>query len=273
MDRPDLIRDVHRAYLEAGADCVSSASYQATVEGFMKRGLTDKDAVALLERSVTLAREARDDFWAQPINRVGRLEPLVAASIGPYGAYLADGSEFRGDYGLSADDLKSFHRRRWQILTSSGADLMACETIPSHLEGLALRNLLEQTPDMTAWFSFSCSSPDRINDGTPVEEVVGELESCRQIVALGVNCTSPRYIQDLIRAFGRATDKPVVVYPNSGEGWDAEARCWVPADDKGVTMAGSGALWLQSGARLLGGCCRTGPRQIGELRREVLGLG
>ena len=204
---------------------------------------------------------------------MGRLKPLVAASVGPYGAYLADGSEFRGDYGLNIDDLQRFHRRRWQVLTSCGADLVACETLPSRLESVALRLLLEETPEVTAWFSFSCSSPDRISDGSLVEEVVVELEDCPQILAVGVNCTSPRYIQSLIEAFGRASDKPIVVYPNSGEGWDATARCWIPAGEDSVTMAGAARLWQQSGARILGGCCRTGPQQISELRRELLGQG
>ena len=249
MNRPDLIRDVHLEYLQAGADCISSASYQATIEAFVNRGLTDDEAVALIERSVTLARQARDEFWAQPNNRIGRFEPLVAASIGPYGAFLADGSEFRGDYGLSADELESFHRRRWQILTSCGADLAACETLPSLPEAVALRRLLEQTPGLTAWFSFSCSNDDRINDGSLIADVVRELEDCPQIVALGVNCTPPRFIEGLIQAFKEASDKPVVVYPNSGEGWDAAAKSWVPAGETSVTLASAGGLWLRSGAR------------------------
>lgn len=271
MNQPKLIRDVHLEYLHAGADCIASASYQATIEGFVNRGLTDAESVALIERSVSLATDARDEFWAEPSNRAGRLQPLVAASIGPYGAYLADGSEFRGDYGLSVDDLQRFHRRRWCILTSCGADLAACETLPSLPEAVALRRLLEETPGVTAWFSFSCSSTDCINDGTPIEELVAELEDCPQIVALGANCTSPRFIEGLVHAFKQASEKPVVVYPNSGEGWDAVAKCWVPAGPTSVTLSSAGDLWMQAGARLIGGCCRTGPQQIRSLRRQLLG--
>jgi homocysteine S-methyltransferase len=271
MENPSLITEVHRDYLLAGADCIASASYQATIEGFVSRGMTDRQAQALLVRSVALARQARDEFWAQPGNRRRRLRPLVAASIGPYGAFLADGSEFRGDYDLSTADLEGFHRRRWHILASCGADLLACETLPSRREALALRTLLEQTPETVAWFSFSCRNGECISDGTAVEVVTEELQDCPQIVGLGVNCTSPRFILDLIRAFRRATDKPIVVYPNSGEGWDADARSWIGAGRDALSLDGAGQLWFQTGARLLGGCCRTGPGQISALRRRLLG--
>jgi homocysteine S-methyltransferase len=271
MEDPGQIREVHRDYLLAGADCIASASYQATIEGFVSRGMTERQAEALLVRSVTLARQARDDFWAQPGNRGRRLRPLVAASIGPYGAFLADGSEFRGDYDLSTAELERFHRRRWNILASCGADLLACETLPSRGEALALRGLLEQTPATVAWFSFSCRDSECISDGTAIEVVAEDLQDCPQIVALGINCTSPRFILDLVRALRRATDRPIVVYPNSGEGWDADARSWIAAGRDALALDGAGQLWFHAGARLLGGCCRTGPAQISALRRRLLG--
>ena len=270
MDEPDLIRKVHLDYLDAGADCIASASYQATIEGFVGRGLTAAGARELIERSVALARDARDEYWSLSANRVRRLEPLVAASVGPYGAYLADGSEFRGNYGLSIEELQSFHRHRWEILASAGADILACETLPSRPEALALRGLLEKTPEASAWFSFSCVSGQHISDGSRIEKVVSELDDCSQIVAIGVNCTSPRLIEDLTRALQRATDKPVVVYPNSGEGWDAIGRCWVRAEEGIATLDSAAELWLEAGARILGGCCRTRPEDIRQLRRRLL---
>ena len=267
MNQPALIRQVHTDYLQAGADCITSASYQATVEGFTRRGLGEEDAVELLVRSVVLAREARDSFWNDVDNRTGRLTPLVAASIGPYGAYLADGSEFTGDYGLSMDDLRAFHQRRWQILTTAGADLLACETLPSRPEALALRGLLEETPGGRAWFSFSCRDGERISDGTPLEVMVGELEDCQQIVAVGVNCTAPTFMEDLIGACRRVTGKPIVVYPNSGEAWDAVNKSWIEAGGGDERLPNWAESWMRAGARLLGGCCRTCPPDIRDLRQ------
>ena len=271
MDQPDLIRDVHLEYLRAGADCVVSASYQATCEGFTKRGLSRSASMGLIERSVDLAKEARDEFWLDPANRRRRLQPLVAASVGPYGAFLADGSEFRGDYGLDEEQLEDFHRSRWELLASSGADLLACETIPSRLEARALRRLLEATPGVQAWFSFSCGDGRCLSDGSPIDEVAAELESCPQVVAVGVNCTAPKYLSSLLERIRLGTSKPAVVYPNSGEIWDANTRSWRLQDASGPALLTCCHDWVRQGARLIGGCCRTRPRDIETLRRSLLG--
>lgn len=271
LEQPEAIRSVHLAYLRAGADCIASASYQATLEGFMGRGL-DKDAAAeLIQGSVALALEVRDKFWSDPEHRIGRLKPLVAASVGPYGAYLADGSEFRGDYDLDEDALVDFHRERWCLLASSGADLLACETIPSRNEARALRRLLEESPDTQAMFSFSCRDAQRISDGSLLSEVVAELEGCPRILALGVNCTGADYIEGLIRAAARATSKPIVVYPNAGEAWDATTKTWMPAGRAAPSLLTSCRQWVDQGARLIGGCCRTTPADIRQVRQRLLG--
>jgi homocysteine S-methyltransferase len=268
LDAPDAIADVHREYLEAGADCIISASYQATIEGFVARGSTETGAEALLRNAVHLAIEARDHFWADSKNREDRLKPLVAASIGPYGAYLANGAEFTGDYDLDEDGLVDFHRRRWKILCSTDADLLACETIPSANEARALARLLSETPDRQAWFSFSCRDGEHINDGTPIMECVNDLVSNDRVVAVGVNCTAPVHLTSLVEEIRAVTDIPVVVYPNSGEIWDPDRKEWSgPVDPIAFSLASRG--WHGAGARLLGGCCRTRPEDI-RLLREIL---
>jgi homocysteine S-methyltransferase len=255
-EAPDLIRQVHWDYLAAGADCIVSASYQATVEGFTKKGRSAEEAVELLGYSVRLAREARDAFWSAPEHRVGRLRPLVAASIGPYGAARADGSEYTGRYGLDEEGLVAFHRRRFEVLARSGADLLACETIPSRVEARALVRLLREAPEAWSWLSFSC------RDGTHLSEVP-------QLVAVGVNCTPPQFITSLIAQARRSTDKPVLVYPNSGEAYNAESKSWRPAVDS-VDFTESCQSWRELGAALIGGCCRIGPQHIRRIRRRLL---
>lgn len=268
-DDPEAIRQVHLDYLQAGADVIISASYQATVRGFMRRDMSEAEAEGLIRRSVALAREARDAFWEEGARRHGQLRPLVAASVGPYGAYLADGSEYMGDYGLDEEELVAFHRRRWHVLAESAPDLMACETIPSAVEARALSRLLRETPEMPAWFSFSCSDGRHLNDGTLFVDSVRRLDSLEQVVAIGVNCTAPRYIAELAAAARAVTEKPVIVYPNSGERYDAEAKVWrgesVPAD-----FAQQSRSWNLAGAKLIGGCCRTGPQHIEEIRKMVV---
>ena len=222
LEDPDLIRKVHYDYLVAGADVITTASYQATFEGFARRGLDHEQAAELMRLSVRLALEARDAFWAEPANRAGRVRPLVAASVGPYGAYLADGSEYRGDYGLSAAELMDFHRPRMAVLATSGADLLACETLPCQVEGEALVALLAEFPGMPAWLSFSCRSGEEVSDGGPFAACAALANGSDQIVAVGVNCTAPRYVEQGWLAAARvATQKPLPLLPaGAGEAWD-----------------------------------------------------
>ncbi len=271
VDDPATIERLHRDYLEAGADCIVSASYQATLEGFEARGLDAPAAEAALVRSVELALSARESFLDGGAVEA-RARPLVAAGIGPYGAYLADGSEFSGDYGLDENQLHEFHLRRWRLLAGAGADLLACETIPSLAEARALARLVEATPELGAWLSFSCRDGERISDGTEIARVVAELEPVDGILAIGVNCTAPRFISSLLARAGAETDKPLAVYPNSGETWDAAGRRWTGDEDRcDLALAAPG--WIALGARLVGGCCRTTPADIRRLRHHISGTG
>lgn len=270
LDDPDLIRAVHVDYLQAGADCITGASYQATIPGFRRRGLGESAAAGCLRLSVDLARQARDAFWSDEASRRGRRPPLVAASIGPYGAFLADGSEYRGEYGLDVDSLAAFHERRFAILAGSGADLLACESIPSRDEAQALLRLLRATGTMRAWFSFTCRDAAHLSDGTPLAEMAATLDAEELVAAIGVNCTPPRFIPPLLDELRGSTSKPLVVYPNSGESYDAGRRTWSgsrPAIDFAVAALG----WVEAGARLVGGCCRTGPDHIRRMRSALIG--
>ena len=265
LEQPELIRVVHLDYFNAGADIAITASYQATVEGFAKRGLSREQAANLIKKSVQLAQEARDEFWAKEENQIGREYPLVAGSVGPYGAYLADGSEYRGDYKLSEDELIAFHRPRVEALIASGADLLACETIPCGVEARALIRLLAEFPGMTAWFTFTAKDGGHISNGESISDIAAFLDKQPQAAAIGINCTSPLYIPSLIREIKKSTDKPVIVYPNSGEVYDASTNTW-----HGETSCDSFGLqskdWYEAGASLIGGCCRTTPGHIREIK-------
>ncbi len=264
MEAPHLIRDVHADYYAAGADCATTASYQATFEGFARRGLSHEAAADLMRLSVTLAVEARDAFWVEPTNRVGRVKPFVAASVGPYGAFLADGSEYRGDYGLTVEQLMCFHRPRMAVLASSGADMLACETIPCLIEAQAIAQLLPEFPTISAWISFSARDGKHTNNGERLADCAALLGTHAQVAAIGVNCTAPRYIADLIRAARGATDKPILAYPNSGESYDPTTKTW-SGEDTCSAFAHEARTWYEAGARVIGGCCRTTPEHIREL--------
>jgi homocysteine S-methyltransferase len=264
LEQPEAIRQLHYDYFESGADCAITASYQATIEGFTKRGLDEQEAVALLQKSVRLAIEARDEFWAAETNRKGRSKPFVAASVGPYGAFLADGSEYRGNYGLSEQELMDFHRPRMKALIEAGADMLACETIPCLSEAQALVRLLDEFLSIPAWISFSCRDDVHVNEGQRLEECVRLVQGNPFVAAVGVNCTSPKYIPSLIGEARKATNKPVLVYPNSGETYDAHRNGW---DGNPVyeSFGEEAKEWYKTGARLIGGCCRTTPQDIQEI--------
>jgi S-methylmethionine-dependent homocysteine/selenocysteine methylase len=267
-DEPEAIIAAHLAFFRAGARIAITASYQATFEGFAARGIDHEAAAALLRRSVTLAGEARDLYRAQQAPAdAGPL--LVAASVGPYGAWLADGAEYRGRYGLGLRALRDFHRERLEVLWSAGPDLLACETIPDIVEVRALADLVDAT-GAPAWLALSCADGGHLRDGTPVEDAAATADATRGFVAVGVNCTAPEHVEELVARIAGVTAKPIVVYPNSGEGWDAGAGCWLPATGPDADVA-TARRWVAAGARLVGGCCRVGPGQIGELAAAIGG--
>lgn len=268
LEAPELIRQLHLDYLLAGADGVITASYQASVEGFTRRGLAPSEALALIQRSVYLAREARDAFWADPAHRVSRPRPFVAASVGPYGAVLADGSEYRGDYGLDEAALIEFHRPRLAALLAAEPDILACETLPCLLEAQALVRLLAEFSEASAWISFSARDGAHTCHGERLTDCAAALDACPQVVAIGVNCTAPQYIPALIDAIRAATDKPIVVYPNSGEVYDTTHHCWQGIGTV-AAFAEQAREWAAHGARIIGGCCRTGPEHIRALATWV----
>ncbi|MBX0329163.1 homocysteine S-methyltransferase, partial [Oscillochloris sp. ZM17-4] len=248
LESPSLIRQVHADYFAAGADCAITASYQATFPGFARRGLGAQAAADLMRRSVRIAAEARDAFWADEANRAGRPRPIVAASVGPYGAFLHDGSEYRGDYGLSEEELIAFHRPRMAVLAGAGADILAVETIPCLSEAVAITRLLEEFPDTMAWVSFSAKDAAHICHGEPFAECAALIGAHPQVAAVGVNCTPPQFVAELIAAARAVTDTPLLAYPNSGEVYSAENNSWSGVSE----CAAYGALareWYEAGAR------------------------
>lgn len=258
IENPELIYQVHYDYFAAGAQVAITASYQATPQGFAKRGLNEADSLALIARSVELAIKARADYLAaakQPTPL------LVAGSVGPYGAYLADGSEYRGDYSLPQAEMMDFHRPRVRALVEAGADLLACETLPSFAEIEALVALLAEFPATPAWFSFTLRDSDHLSDGTPLADVLAFLDNVPQVVALGINCIALDKVTAALKVFSALSAKPLVVYPNSGEQYDAASKSW-HSDASTCTLVDNLAEWQAAGAKLIGGCCRTTPADI-----------
>lgn len=270
MQNPEAIGEVHKDYFEAGSDCVTTASYQASFEGFMKRGMSEQEAKALIQSSVKIAQKVRDDFWADENNHAKRQKPLVAASVGPYGAYLADGSEFQGNYGMSIEELMAFHHKRLETLIEAKPDVLACETIPCLIEAKALCKLLESFPTTYAWVSFSARDGKHINSGESVAECAQFLETQKQIIAIGINCTAPQYIESLIGEIKAVSNKPIIVYPNGGSTYNALTKTW-DGLSKSSSYGKMAYSWYEKGVHIIGGCCQTTPEDIAEISKWVRG--
>lgn len=262
LEAPDAIAQLHRDYLQAGADVIITASYQLTFQGMAKAGYTCAQTEQALQRSTQLAINARSKHRTPNAEH----RTLIAASIGPYGAFTADRAEYHGNYAIGFDELLAFHRRRFEVLADSDADLMVFETTPSLEEARVYATLLQSRPEVPAWISFSCRDEQHVSHGEPVADCARELDALPNLVAIGVNCTPPRFITSLIRELRSATAKPIVVYPNGGR--PEEYRCPTgPSQADEIAMRAR--EWIAEGANLIGGCCHTGPEHIAALRRRT----
>jgi homocysteine S-methyltransferase len=253
-DDPDGIIQAHLAFFAAGAQVATTASYQASLDGFVRAGMDKSAAEQMIKRSVRLAQQARascqddQDHW-------------IAGSVGPYGAALADGSEYRGHYDISIDELRQWHRPRIELLVEAGVDVLALETIPCLAEVEALLAEIAGS-GQPCWLSITCSG-DRTRAGEPAAEAFSLAREIEEIIAVGINCIDPDDAYALICMAAQAAGKPVVVYPNSGERWDSVARAWNGA---AAFHPEDVREWISCDARLVGGCCRVGPAEIEAIR-------
>ena len=255
---PQVIAAVHRDYLRAGAHCLSTASYQISAQGYRELGRPVRDAARALRQSVEIAADSRAAFVRDNPSRI-----WIAASLGPYGAVLHNGAEYHGRYRIGFEDLIDFHAERIAVLAETQADFLAIETIPSLEEARAILAALHLHPELSAWISFTCPDGRHVAHGEPLRECAAAVAASPQVLAIGINCTAPQHIAALIAEaqLGARQMKPVIVYPNSGETWDASTRTWRGAADP----SGFGSLaraWFAAGAQAVGGCCRTGPAHI-----------
>jgi len=270
---PAKVKAVHTQYFEAGADFSTCGSYQASVPGFMKKGFTEERSRELIRESMRLLKKAEEEYLAEHPARAAEL--FVGGSCGPYGAYLANGAEYTGDYGHSKEDRESirhFHKERMELLKEGGAEFFGAETIPCLWEAEMLADLAEEL-GLPVWNSFSCRDGKHISDGTPIADCARALQGRDHIIAIGINCTHPRYISSLIREIRDAIggEKRIIVYPNGGEDYDPVTKMWSGRYAAG-NFKGLARGWIADGADILGGCCRTTPddiRALSELRTEM----
>lgn len=272
VHQPELVKQVHINYFRAGADCGITCSYQATIPGLMKHGYTEKESEAIILRSVEIFLEARSEWWEAEGKNLGRSYPLCLGSVGPYGAYLADGSEYTGNYNIDSNGLYNFHRRRIELLHEAGADILLFETQPSIREVMIEADIAEEL-ETDYWVSFSCRDGQHINEGDNISDCAKKLSDGRKYLCMiGVNCTKPEYIVSLIHELKKVSDLPIGVYPNSGEIYDPASKTWTHSNNS--ADFGSYALsYMQAGASAVGGCCTTTEKhisQVAEARQKFL---
>lgn len=263
-ENPQAIIDAHKLYINAGAEIIATASYQASIIGLIENGYSKLEAISAMLKTVELAKRAIEECKN---NNPDLKPPLIGASIGPYGAYLADGSEYRGNYGVSKGRLADFHKERLEVFQDTDVDLLLLETFPDKTEVEVVADLLVDS-SKPAWVSFACKDEAHLNDGTSVEEAAEMFNDHPAVFALGINCTKPVYISKLLQRLKAVTDKKIVVYPNSNEVYDANSKTWSGSNqsDLYTEMVSN---WIQEGADLVGGCCRIGPMHISSIVKQL----
>ncbi|MDO4903069.1 MAG: homocysteine S-methyltransferase [Limosilactobacillus sp.] len=264
IDSPQLVYQVHMDYFKSGADLSITDTYQTNVPAFVRHGLSENDAKELIKKAVRLATQARDDY-----EKESGKHNFVAGGIGPYGAYLADGSEYRGDYDLSDEELKAFHRPRLEAIVEEGVDCLAVETQPQLKEVLAFLDLLKEVaPEVPAFISFSLKDKDHISDGTPLKDAVATVKDNPQVFSVGVNCMQPELTVPAVEAIKDVTDKAIIVYPNSGATYDPSIKQWTFKEGQ-PHIEDRVQSWIDAGATIVGGCCTIVPSDIKKMA-EVL---
>lgn len=257
IDNEELVYEVHKMYFEAGADLIITDTYQANVQAFEKVGYSEKEARNLIKKAVKIAQKARDDYE----NRTGK-HNYIAGTIGPYGAYLANGSEYRGDYELSVEEYQQFHLPRIEELVNAEVDILAIETQPKLDEVLVILELLkEKYPQQKVYVSYTLSDDDTISDGTPLPRAIHALEDYSQVIAVGINCVKLELVEPALKNMKEITDKHLIVYPNSSAVYNPKSKTWSQTKTS-ATFEELIPNWYEAGARIIGGCCTTGPKEI-----------
>lgn len=266
IERPDLVREVHRQYFEAGANAAITDSYQASEAGFAAKGFPPEQTREYVRKSAELAREAKNDYLLEhPDVEPGDL--IIAGAIGPYGAYLADGSEYTGNYSLTREEYVKFHELRLNALIDGGSDIIAIETQPRLDEIEALLGMIENR-DITCWVTVTLKD-GKMPDGTDLETLAKVLDANPQVEAFGLNCVKREWVEEALLKMRAHTKKPLVVYPNSGETYDPVTKTWHAAGPHAKGWSHFVPLWEKTGAVCIGGCCRTLPHDIEEISRLV----
>ena len=291
MEQPDVIKKIHIAYLAVGADIIQSSGYQATVAGFKGLGYGTEEAIELVKLSVRLAVQARNEFLEAKASGALTLrgitlgeetpdgvkyfsegalpKPLVAASVGPYGAFLADGSEYRGYPDVQTEYLEVFHIPRLALFAEENPDILSFETIPSYDEAIAIARAMSDpytSRGIPGWIAFSCKDEHYVSSGETIIKCAEMIDKVRPITGLGINCTKPEYVESLVKDIRTVTDKPIAVYPNLGESYDSETKTWYGDPGSFVDYVDA---WRAAGANIIGGCCRTTPEIIGDIAKKI----
>lgn len=273
LEKPEVIQELHEIYLNNGSNILTTSTYQATIPGLEAVGLNPEQAADIIRLTVQLAHQARDNYWQNLSDeqKTQTIYPLISGDVGPYAAYLADGSEYNGQYGkVSLQELKDFHRPRIQLFLEQEVDMLALETIPNRLEVQALTELLsEEFPQVEAYMSFTAQEVGKISDGTALKDVIDLVEACPQILAVGFNCTQPQLYDALLKETRTLTTKPLVTYPNSGETYDGTTQTWHHSHEGEGSLVEQSLNWIHLGAQIVGGCCRTRPAEIAALAQAV----
>lgn len=287
MTQPKLIERIHYQYLQSGSDIIMTSTYQASCAGLIKYANSYTDEVAhVWERSVDMANNAiRRHKLENNTKPIRNRDPIICGSVGPYGAFLANGAEYTGEYGMiSNEELEKHHFKLLQFLIlHPDVKLIAIETIPNFREFKVLVNLLTKLlslhgPNQKFYLSINVRNESEMCDGTPVEKVMNYLNFKmktmgilqRNIFAIGYNCVDYHLVTSLIDNLTMFNEFhiPMIVYPNLGYVYSTKHEEYIAYQDTNELELMI-LDWLKRGVKIIGGCCGSGPQEIEKISEVV----
>lgn len=259
IDRPDLIYKVHFNYLKAGADLIMTDTYQANIDAFKKLGYSEPESKGFISHAVKIAQQARDDYEKE----TGK-HAYIIGTVGPYGAYLADGNEYRGDYNLSFDEYKSFYYEKIKLIINAGADVIGIETQPKLSETKAILSIIHTLSPIPVYVSFTLKDATHISEGIKLSRAVANVAIDPYVSAIGVNCTKLEIVESALHIMKKVTKKPLIIYPNTSAKYNIKTKKWTKSSNS-KDFKDYIIKWYNAGAQLIGGCCTTLPKEINEI--------
>ena len=258
INNPDLIKDIHKGYIDAGADFISTSTYQISFDRLKNMGYQSEEIKKIFQKSVDIVKDAIEESKLKK-------EIKIVGSFGPYASYDPEASEYIGEYDSTDIEIKKFHLNNIRIIEETDLDIILYETIPCLREIKILSEALSHSTK-EIWISITCNEEMEFRDGSSFKDACEIISKIEKITTMGINCFSPLLVKKAIDLLKKYSNKKILIYPNSGEIYNPKERFWTGNNEFNNSMIKN---WLSLYPDIIGGCCRIGYDDIKKMRVEI----